>query len=141
MLQSYAYDAQQAATEAQVNSELLVSLCTLMAPDGTVTDDGAPSGNFVPVEGLIDIPCMDAVLTDGSIQATEVRDLEEIMSRAYRHVFLNGYYPQCFTTSAGESGAPLGWQAIVDGVFYNLLGAEPDSQNTMTRLKLQLVTL
>jgi hypothetical protein len=141
MLQSIQYDVQQAATEAQVWSGLLVSLCTLLKPDGTLTVDGAPSGNFIPVPGLINIPCMDAVLAPGNIEATEARELEEIMAKSYRHVMLNGYYPQCFTTSSGASGAPEGWQVVVDGVTYNLLGAEPDSQGTQTRLKCQLVTL
>lgn len=135
-----AMDTQQAATQAQVYSGLLVSLCTVQRPDGVITN-GAPSGNFVNVAGLINIPCMDAVLAPGNIEATEARELEEIMSKSYRHIMLNGYYPQCFTTSAGSSGAPQGWRVIVDGVVYNLLGAEPDSQNTQTRLKCQLVTL
>ena len=35
----------------------------------------------------------------------------------------------------------MGWQAIVDGVTYNLLGAEADSVKTQTRLRLELVTI
>jgi hypothetical protein len=134
-------DTQQAATQAQVYSGLFVSLCTLMQPSGNVTVDGAPDNTFTQVAGLINIPCMDAVLAPGNIEATEARELEEIMSKSYRHIMLNGYYPQCFISASGKSGAPAGWQAVVDGVTYNLLGAEPDSQNTQTRLKCQLVTL
>jgi hypothetical protein len=144
MLQSIGYDFEQASTEAQVWSGALVSLCTIQQPSGNQTTDGAPDGTFSNVAGLIDIPCMDAVLSDGSIQATEAKELEEIMSKSYRHVFLNGYYPSLITGAVfdgGPGGQAMGWQAIVDGVVYDLLGAEPDSQNTQTRLRLQLVTI
>lgn len=134
MLQSIGYDFQQAATEAQVWSGALVSLCTIQQPSGTVTN-GAPDNTFSSVAGLVNIPCMDAVLSPGAISATEVKSLEEIMAAAFRHVFLNGCYPQLLA-AAGK-----GWRAIVDGVTYDLLGAEDDSQGVMTRLKLQLVVL
>lgn len=137
-------DAQQASTTAQVWSGQLTSLCTIQAPDGARSPDNAPSGNYANVAGLINIPCKDAVLTDGSIQATEAKELEEIMSRSYRHVMLNGYYPTLFRDAVftgGPGGQQMGWQAIVDGITYDLLGAEPDSFNTQTRLKLQLVTI
>lgn len=140
MLQSIGYDFQQASTEMQVWSGALVSLCTIEEPSGNIIN-GAPDRRFNNVPGLIDIPCMDAVLAPGNIEATEAKELQEIMSKSYRHIVLNGYYPQCFTTGAGPSGAPEGWRAVVDGVVYDLLGAEPDSQNTQTRLKCQLVTL
>ena len=123
---------------------LFNSLCTIQKPDGLRTPDNAPSGNYVNVAGLISIPCMDAVLAPGNIEATEAKELEEIMSKSYRHVALNGYYPILFTGAVfmgGPGGQQLGWQALVDGVTYDLLGAEPDSQNTQTRLKLQLFTI
>jgi hypothetical protein len=129
-----AMDFQQAATEAQVWSGALVSLCTIQQPSGNVVN-GTADNTFSSVTGLINIPCMDAVLSPGAISATEVKGLEEIMSAAFRHVFLNACYPQLLA-AAGH-----GWRAIVDGVTYDLLGAEDDSQGVMTRLKLQLVTL
>lgn len=137
-------DVQQAATQTQVYSGLYNSLCTIQQPSGTFTTDGAPDGNFTNVAGLVDLPCMDAVLSDGSITATEARELEEILSKSYRHVSLNGYYPTLISGAVlmgGPGGAALGWQAIVDGVTYNLIGAEADSQGTQTRLKLQLVII
>src|SRR5580658_2274488 len=123
---------------------LFPSLCTIQQPDGNLTTDGAPSGVFLNVTGLVNIPCRNSVPSDGAIQATEARDLEEILSKSYRHIALNGYYPILFTAALFEGspgGAQLGWQAIVDGVTYNLLGAEPDSCQTQTRLRLQLVTI
>jgi hypothetical protein len=132
---SISMDVQQAATTAQVWSGLLTSLCTAQAPDGLLTADGAPSGTFSNVAGLVNIPCMDAVLSAGAIQAAEVRQLEEIMAKSFRHVMLNGWYPQFIP------GVAVGWRVIVDGVVYNLMGAEQDSQLTQTRLKCELVTL
>lgn len=120
---------------------MLTSLCTAQAPDGSFNPDGTPSNNYANVAGLINIPCMDAVLAPGNIEATEKLELEEILSSSFRHVMLNGYYPAFFTTSSGMGGAPKGWRVIVDGVIYNLMGAEPDSQNTQTRLKLELATV
>lgn len=127
-----------------LNTGLTRSFCTIQEPDGTFTTDGAPSGNFVDVAGLVLIECMSAVLSADSIQATEARDLEEILSKSYRHIFLTGYYPVLISDAlflGSPGGAQLGWQAIVDGISYNLLGAEADSQKTQTRLKLQLVTI
>ena len=137
-------DVQQAATQTQVYSGLYNSLCTIQQPSGNLTTDGAADGTYTNIAGLVDIPCMDAVLSDGSIQATEAKELTEIMSKSYRHVSLNGYYPSLITGAGfagGPGGAALGWQAIVDGVTYDLLGAEADSQNTQTRLKLKLVII
>lgn len=114
---------------------LLVSLCTIQSPGTSYSPGGAPLGTFNDVAGLINIQCMDAVLADGSIQATETKGLDDIMSAGYRHVFLNGFYPTVI------ANVKNGWRAVVDGVAYDLLGAEPDSQSTQTRLKLQLVSV
>jgi len=117
---------------AAIETGLCVSLCTLQAPDGGLGPSGAPSNGFVDIVGLTNIPCMDAVPSDSRIQATEVKDLQEILAKGLRHVFLTGYYP------AAIAGTGQGWRAVVDGVVYDLLGAEPDSQGTQTRLHLQL---
>lgn len=118
-----------------ISTGLLVSLCTIQQPSGGTTPDGVPNNVFTNVAGLVNIPCMDAVLSPGSIEATEAKELEDIMAKSYRHVTLNGWYPQCIP------GVATGWRAIVDGVTYDILGAEQDSQNTQTRLKCELVTL
>ena len=118
-----------------VATGLFVSLCTAQAPSGNKTPYGQPDGTYVNVSGLVDIVCMDAVLETGTIEATEVKELQDIMSKAFRHVVLNGWYPQFIP------GAAIGWRVLVDGIIYDLLGAEQDSQSTQTRLKLQLVTV
>ena len=124
-----------AVMPAALNTLLFPSLCTIQQPDGNFNPDGTPSNAFVNISGLVNIPCIDSVPSTARVQATEVKDLEEIMSKAYRHVLLNDYY-LALNTAAG-----LGWRAIVDGVTYDLLGGEPDSQSQMTRLELQLVTV
>lgn len=115
-----------------VATGLLVSLCTIQSPTGNVGPSGAPDNTFADVAGLVNIQCMDAVMSVDSIQATEVKSLEEIASSGYRHIFLNGYYPEII------ANVKNGWHAIVDGIVYDLLGAEPDSQSTQTRLSLRL---
>ncbi len=126
---------------AAIASGLLVSLCTIQAPTGAVNPDGSPTNSFADVAGLVNIPCTDAVESEGSIQATEVKTLAEIMSKGIRHVFLNGYYPSIISAATATAGVGAGWRAVVDGIVYDLMGAEPDSQSTQTRLHLQLVSV
>lgn len=112
---------------------LLRSLCDIQQPDGTTTPNGSLGGGFVDVSGLTAIACMDAPESENRIQATEIKELAEIMAKGLRHVLLQTYYPQL------DNAAGLGWRAVIDGVPYDLLGAEKDSQRTQTRLNLQLV--
>lgn len=114
---------------------LFVSLATFQQPDGLQGPTGGPSGAYVPVEGLVSIPCMNAPASIALIQATETRSVTDILAKGLRHVALNGYYPAVLT------GWRAGWQVAIDGVAYDILGAEPDSQRTQTRLELQLVSL
>jgi hypothetical protein len=134
MLQGLDYEI-QAVMPAAIATGLFVSLCTIQAPDGLPGYGGAPSGNYADVAGLIDIQCMDAVPSDAKIQATEVKDMVEIASKGFRHLLLDNYYPQ--VTPDGQ--IPTYWRAIVDGVSYDVLGVEHDSQNTQTRLELEIV--
>ena len=76
-------------TATDPNMGLFDSLCTIQVPDGVLGASGAPSGNFVNVAGLIpagnigvnliNIPCMESVPSTARVQATEVKDLAEIM--------------------------------------------------------------
>jgi hypothetical protein len=133
MFQGLDYDIAQVMVEA-TDPELdqFPSLCTIQEPSGTLGSSGAPSGTYIAVSGLVDIPCKDGVET--GIQATEARAMAEILAKGLRHVALNAYY------SAVITGWRDGWQAVVDGTVYNILGVETDSLRTQTRLKLQLVT-
>lgn len=113
---------------AVIEAGLPVSLCTIQIPDGGFVDAGQPSGYYLPVAGLVNLICMSAPMSDARIQATEEKQLEDIQSFAPRHVWLAGYYPTI------QDYATQGAQAVIDGVVYDLLGSESDSQMRTTRL-------
>lgn len=126
-----------ALVQAVQEAGLMPSVCTIQAPSGNVGASGAPDGVWADVTGLTNIPCMNAPESVGSIVANEVKNIAEILSLSVRHVLLNGYYAQL----DGLNWGGIGWRAIVDGVTYDILGAERDSQSSQTRLKLRLTTL
>jgi hypothetical protein len=117
------------------------ALCTIQMPDGTLGATGAPSGNYIDVEGLVAIACLDAPPSPNKIAATEMKALEEIAANAPRHILLNGYFEQL----DAPSGVPDGWIAVIERpigstpVLFDLLGAESDSQCQMTRLDVRLL--
>ncbi len=118
-----------------VASGLMVSVCSISAPTPA---SGAISGTYTPVTGLQDIQCMNAPEPWGNhVGATEQKTMSQIASMAERHVLLDDYYQ---LLSPSTNWGNLGWQATVDGVIYDLIGAEADSQQTQTRLCLRKVT-
>jgi hypothetical protein len=138
MNQAFIHNAILGVMPQALATGLFISLCTIQAPNGLANPDGSPqtdgNGNpiFVNVAGLVNIPCTAPPITDNSIQATEVKALAEILSEEILHVLLNSWYPQL------QGGVTEGWQAVVDGTVYDLMGAESDSQEQMTRLKVRL---
>lgn len=120
-----------------VATGLFISSCTISAPANS--DTGAPDGTYSPVSGLSDIMCMDAPesLSSGGLSANEAKAEAQIESMAMRHVLLDRYYDEL---SPSTNWGDVAWQAAVDGVIYDLLGAEADSQQTQTRLRLRKVT-
>ena len=98
-------------------------------PTSGSTGAPAPINTYTPIAGMINIPCRDAPMSPTNVQANEVRDMKEILSKGYRHIFLTGYYPQII-----YGGVQAGWIATVDGIPFELLGAEPDGSDTQTRL-------
>ncbi len=134
MLQTIAYPISQ-VRPAVTQAGLDVSLATFQSLDSAQGSTGNPVGTYTNVAGLVDIPCMDAPLAPGTISALEAKALAEIESKGIRHVSLDNYYP------AVVAGWPEGWRCIIDGITYDLIGAEADSQNSQTRVKLQIVTV
>jgi|HubBroStandDraft_4_1064222.scaffolds.fasta_scaffold01415_9 hypothetical protein len=116
-----------------IQAGLFVSLCTVQEPDGLQTADGSPSGNWLNISGLVDIPCMDGPEADNRIRAKLEKNPRYIEGFVFRHVLLAGYYPAIEEND--------NWRAIVDGVAYDPLGVESDSQGTQTRLLLQLASV
>ncbi len=119
---------------AALATGLFVSRATFQALTQQVVG-GLPQDVYTNVPGMVNVRCMDAPLAPGTISALEAKALAEIESKGIRHVALDGYYPAVIT------GWPAGWLCIVDGVQYDILGAEADSQTTQTRVKLQLATV
>lgn len=107
---------------------LFVSSCTIQQPDGQLIDAGQPSGNFVNVAGLVNIPCMAPPEANVRITASEVKSQEDIQSFSELHILLNGWYPSL------EDGVAMGWRAVIDGTVFDIQGAESDSQGQMTRM-------
>ncbi len=136
MNQGLSYEIQGVMPAVGVTG-LFTSLCTIQQPSQASLPGGADPNTYTPVWGLINIPCYDSVPSTLRVQATEMKVLAEIMSKGLRHVLLNGYYPE----ASPDGQIPTNWQAVVDGVVYDILGVEHDSQNTQTRMELQLVTL
>ncbi len=114
---------------------LLVSLATFQSPDAADFPDGFYSGNYQDVPGLVDLPCMSAPISVDSFNADESKALPQITSSAARHVLLDGFYP------AAVDGWREGWQIVVDGQSFDVLGVEGDSQSQMTRVRITDVTI
>ena len=136
MYQGSSFDA-GALVEMVEAAGLMQSVCTVQAPSQNVGASGAPDGSYSDIASLVNIPCMNAPESVGGIAATEVKSLAEIMSMSLRHVLLNGYYSQL----DGQNWGEIGWRAILDGVVYDILAAERDSQFSQTRLKLRLISV
>ena len=69
MLQGIAVNVAAVMPRA-IETGLFVSLCTIQQPDGNYGPSGQPSGVYVDVSGLVEIPCMSAVPSDSRIQAS-----------------------------------------------------------------------
>lgn len=133
MLQTITPDLQQVLTAVR-QADLFSSLCSISQPTGAFGASGAPvppPSGYTPTPGLQNIPCMNAPISEARIQATEVRQLAEVLSLNIRHVLLDGYFPTIQTNDL----------ASVDGVSYTIMGVESDSQKTMTRLHLRTATV
>jgi hypothetical protein len=138
MLQTMAF-ALAGVMPAAVKTGLFVSKCSVFQQNGNFGSSGAPSGVY-DVLVIANIPCMDAVPREGVIEATEMRGIKDIQSKGYRHVLLAGfYYPELFPLIQQGLQASI---ADPDGTtVYNLFGVEPDSQNTQTRLHLEVISV
>lgn len=121
----------------QATSEgTFVSLCTIQQPDNVFTDSGFPSGTFVNIAGLVNIPCMKAPLSMLRIGATEIKRVDSIESLEPSHVLLNAYYPAIPQVTPTRPSL----RAIVDGINYEVMGVEHDSQLQMSRLTVRVAT-
>lgn len=117
-----------------------VSLFTALQPPTGQGPTGNLTGDWTPILGLIDIACTAAPPLPSRLQATQARDMEEIVSKEFQHVLLSGWYPQL------EQGLATGWRCTITDSGSNtvtllMLGAESDSQGTQTRVHVEYVEL
>ena len=139
MNQDFIQNAIAGVVQTVIDTGILVSLFTAQQPDGIFGPTGAPSGNYINVAGLTNLVCIAAPPSTGSIQATEVRALEEITASELHDVWLPEWLP------ALDAGWRDGWicqiQWLGEWWTYNLLGVESDSQTQTTRVKVKLATV
>lgn len=128
----------QAVMPAALDTGLFTALATFQAPDGLLIGAGQPSGNYADVAGYVNIPCMDAPTSIVRISADEKKSLPEIESYNSSHILLGGFYPDIPSNTQ--------WRAVVTDAagnvtYYDVDGAEADSQCQQTRVKVQVVTV
>lgn len=135
MHQSIDYDIAGAiGLAANPEAAQFTSLCTIQSPNNVLGPSGQPDlTQYTDVTGMVAIPCKSAPVSNIRIQATEVKALAEIMSAQLRHILLAGYFPDIANHTE--------WRAVVDGVAWDILGAESDSTYQMTRLEVKLAKL
>lgn len=113
---------------------LLSSLCTITRSPEDFNAAGAPNPStpYVPVAGLVDIPCTaPPLMATDRMQASEIRALRQIKAEDTRHVLLDGYYPTILDSDRAE----------IDGVEFEISNIEHDSQRQMTRIAVERVTI
>lgn len=100
--------------------------CTIQARADDRDGAGQPDGAWSDVLGLANLPCADAP----SGPTTEERRRGLTIVSTTRTVLLAGHFPEITTTH----------RAVIDGVAYNILTAEPASTRALTRLVIERVT-
>jgi len=113
---------------------LFVSLCTVEQPDNLFSDSGFPSGNFLPISGVVNIPCTAPPPNVIRVQASEDKKLDGVQSIVPSHVLLNGYFVQIPWAVVNRPAL----RAVIDGQIFEVLGVEHDSQKQMTRLSVRV---
>lgn len=118
-----------------IASERFTSLCTIQRPPGTTNAQGGQDldpTHYIDVPGLVNIPCKAAplvILRPSAADETKLADYTEEGNQ--QQVVLSGYFPQIQQQD----------QAVVDGVIYDIVSVQSDSEHIMTRLGTQIKTL
>lgn len=121
--------------EAVRAAGLFSSRCTIQslpAPDQSDASGQWNQTSWVNVAGMVNIPCMRAAMSNTAPSLTdEVKLPTFTKEKTTWHVLLSGYYPNVTQKQ----------RAVIDGVAYDILATEWDSQNTQTRLGVQELEL
>lgn len=113
---------------------LFVSRCTIQAPTNALDVAGQPNlaSGFANVSGMVGIRCLAPPSSFSDMMHADEPKLPAQVSAVNRlHILLEGYYPAILER----------YRAVVDGVAYDILGVDSDSQGQMTRLEVQVVSL
>ena len=100
------------------------SLCTVQEATDTTGSTGEITQTWANIAGLVDLPCNIA-----PVSILERRGLERTVEMGTHKVYLQAYYD---TITAMQ-------HAVVDGVTYNILSVEQDSQSAVTVLRVEIV--
>lgn len=141
MNQGLAYEI-SAVMPAAVQTGLLSALCTIQRSNGTYNAAGQPdltATGFSNLAGHVNITCLSSVPSPTRVQATEVKDLQEILAKQFRHVLLSAYYPDILPGDVAQ--ITLTVSGISATTMFDILGVESDSQGQQTRLELELSTI
>jgi len=129
-----------------VATGLFVSLFTALQPVPTQGPNGAIEFDYVDVAGLSNLVCMASQQSPDSIQATEVRALEEITASELHLALIPQYLPQLDAGWRGEAPDGKGawicqirWQGA--WYTYEIQGVGNDSQSQGTWVKVKLATV
>jgi hypothetical protein len=141
MNQAFIDNAILGVMPAAIATGLFVSLATFQQPSQSFDSAGAWNGTWANVSGLVNIPCTAPPVSDARIQATENRELSEIVATEWHHVLLDAYYPQIDAGWRGESTPAGAWRILIDGTAYEIQGVESDSQGQMTRVTARITTI
>jgi hypothetical protein len=127
---TYEFDAVMPAVAAE---GLFNSLCTIKARSGAVSSQGQLNmQSYAPIADLTDIPCRIAVQAPANPPQNDVaRMQQQFDTRTEFHVLLDGYFPQILQQNL----------ANVNGIDYEIMATEPDSDFQMTRLAVRVYTL
>lgn len=101
-----------------------LSTCTIQAATDTAGSTGEITQVWADVAGLVSLPCNIA-----PVSISERRGTERTVELGTHKVYLQAYYA---TVTAMQ-------HAIVDGVTYNILSVEQDSQSAVTVLRVEVV--
>ena len=126
-------DVQQVMKDA-VDTGLFWKRGTVTVPPDVFDAGGAPDpvAPYVPLYGHENILCMDAPLQTGtSVTPSERKELPEVYAKTSRHILLAGYYPLILQS----------YRWLMDGVKYDITNVDNDSQDSQTRLAVQVVTV
>ncbi len=137
MYQALAYDLQQALKTVE-QAFVFVSLCSITRRPSSggqpvVSSSGWVDTNptdYTTVAGLQNIPCMLAMHSTFRADASAtVRTPTEYTEKGDRTVLLDGWFGLTYTNPILQRDL-----ATVDGIVYEIMAVEDDSQHILTRL-------